>query len=235
MTTDLPPAGWYPDPSGRPSPRYWDGHQWRRDTRPPIPRAHTPAPPSAGEPRPPDRPAMNGGPQGPTAPAWSDQSAAPTVVTGGRTASADLAPVKRVLAQLPATSWLLFGGFVLVVIGMFFPWVTVSAAELGLSVSASPPGSTVVLVCVIVAVAAWLTWPTISTSPVSNSRRIALTVAVGLLIALIVANWFLAVHDESDARDSGVSVSPAFGTFVYLVGCIAMAVGIFRVWKRNSV
>jgi hypothetical protein len=29
----LPPAGWYPDPSGRPGERWWDGRGWSEHTR----------------------------------------------------------------------------------------------------------------------------------------------------------------------------------------------------------
>jgi hypothetical protein len=32
-----PPAGWYPDPSGRPGQRYWDGHKWTEHFAPPTP------------------------------------------------------------------------------------------------------------------------------------------------------------------------------------------------------
>lgn len=28
MTTQQPPAGWYPDPHGNPGQRYWDGQHW---------------------------------------------------------------------------------------------------------------------------------------------------------------------------------------------------------------
>ena len=31
----LPPAGWYPDPSGAQAQRYWDGRQWTASMRPP--------------------------------------------------------------------------------------------------------------------------------------------------------------------------------------------------------
>jgi Protein of unknown function (DUF2510) len=30
---DLPPAGWFPDPSGRPGQRWWDGRGWTELTR----------------------------------------------------------------------------------------------------------------------------------------------------------------------------------------------------------
>jgi hypothetical protein len=29
----LPPSGWYPDPTGRASSRYWDGHVWTGQIR----------------------------------------------------------------------------------------------------------------------------------------------------------------------------------------------------------
>lgn len=39
MTTQPPAPDWYPDPSGKPGPMYWDGHQWHKDgpTTPPQP------------------------------------------------------------------------------------------------------------------------------------------------------------------------------------------------------
>ena len=35
MTQPAPPAGWYPDPSGTPGPRYWDGARWTQVPPPP--------------------------------------------------------------------------------------------------------------------------------------------------------------------------------------------------------
>jgi TM2 domain-containing membrane protein YozV len=35
MTSPQPAAGWYPDPSGGPGQKYWDGHEW--NTPPPTP------------------------------------------------------------------------------------------------------------------------------------------------------------------------------------------------------
>ena len=28
MTAPIPPPDWYPDPSGAPTQRYWDGYKW---------------------------------------------------------------------------------------------------------------------------------------------------------------------------------------------------------------
>ncbi|OSC32288.1 hypothetical protein B8W69_00375 [Mycobacterium vulneris] len=38
-STPQPPAGSYPDPSGKPGQKYWDGQRWRTDTPPPPPRS----------------------------------------------------------------------------------------------------------------------------------------------------------------------------------------------------
>ena len=40
------PAGWYPDPEGRPQSRYWDGDAWTDQVGPALPQAAAPpAPP----------------------------------------------------------------------------------------------------------------------------------------------------------------------------------------------
>jgi hypothetical protein len=31
MTTEIPQAGWYPDPTGAPGRMYWDGQEWHQD------------------------------------------------------------------------------------------------------------------------------------------------------------------------------------------------------------
>jgi len=47
MSTHNVPPGWYPDPNGAPSERYWDGNNWGSESRPlsylqnkPAPVAH---------------------------------------------------------------------------------------------------------------------------------------------------------------------------------------------------
>lgn len=40
--TGTPPPGWYPDPSGAPAQRYWDGTTW--SAGPPVPTGVAPAP-----------------------------------------------------------------------------------------------------------------------------------------------------------------------------------------------
>lgn len=41
-----PPSGWYPDPDGLPSDRYWDGSSWTESTRPQTVRPQAPTPQS---------------------------------------------------------------------------------------------------------------------------------------------------------------------------------------------
>jgi Protein of unknown function (DUF2510) len=44
MTTQLPPAGWYADPSGKPGQMYWDGQRWHTDIPTTTPPAAAPTP-----------------------------------------------------------------------------------------------------------------------------------------------------------------------------------------------
>ena len=59
MTTQLPSAGWYPDPTGKPGQTYWDGQQWRTDSTSTAPPAGQPAvPPTLTTPQPRRRTAL---------------------------------------------------------------------------------------------------------------------------------------------------------------------------------
>ncbi len=40
------PAGWYPDPEGKPQSRYWDGDSWTEQVGPILPQAQAPAAPA---------------------------------------------------------------------------------------------------------------------------------------------------------------------------------------------
>jgi hypothetical protein len=48
MTTELPPAGWYPDPTGKPGQKYWDGQAWTNI--PATPQADIPGTPTPAQP-----------------------------------------------------------------------------------------------------------------------------------------------------------------------------------------
>lgn len=55
------PAGWYPDPEGRPADRYWDGSAWTADTRPQAPPAPTSTAATSTSPAAPARPRSRAG------------------------------------------------------------------------------------------------------------------------------------------------------------------------------
>jgi len=50
VTQPPPPAGWYPDPSGTPGTRWWDGQGWTEHVQPAAPPAPPPSVPQAGGP-----------------------------------------------------------------------------------------------------------------------------------------------------------------------------------------
>jgi Zn-dependent protease with chaperone function len=65
MVTGQPPAGWYPDPNGRPFERFWDGRTWTTSTRPVPVRSPAPVPVRPVPPRLPSNHLVEDG-QGPT-------------------------------------------------------------------------------------------------------------------------------------------------------------------------
>lgn len=94
-----PPAGWYPDPSGRAPFRYWDGAQWTEHTNqgtPPSPSVgQAPAAPMAQ--MAPGAPAQAGygGPYGGGAPVGMTAAAARPATTGPLTAQSLIEDLKR--------------------------------------------------------------------------------------------------------------------------------------------
>lgn len=53
MTQPPPPPGWYPDPSGTPGSRWWDGQGWSEHVQPAAPPTPPSAPSPANQPSPP--------------------------------------------------------------------------------------------------------------------------------------------------------------------------------------
>ena len=63
MSSNLPPAGWYPDPSGAQGTRWWDGQRWTDHTQQATP---TPAPVATAPGQPPT--------YGAAAPTWAQNA-----------------------------------------------------------------------------------------------------------------------------------------------------------------
>lgn len=96
MATGQPPAGWYPDPSGQPFERFWDGRTWTTGTRP------RPASRSASVPLPLPRPAHSydrGTAYGQHLATPARSRAAPAVISDGVTP--DIQPPSGSIVQGP--------------------------------------------------------------------------------------------------------------------------------------
>jgi hypothetical protein len=116
-----PPAGWYPDPSGRAPFRYWDGAQWTEHTNqgtPPSPSVgQAPAAPMAQ--MAPGAPAQAGygGPYGGGAPAGMTAAPARPATTGPLTAQSLIEDLKR----LEGFAVMVAAGLLFIIFS-FFPW-----------------------------------------------------------------------------------------------------------------
>ena len=146
--------------------------------------------------------------------------------------------VKDTLARLSVTAWLLFGGFVIAAIGIFFPWQTISynaagLGELGSNNSALAGGARFA-VLLLIAAAVWLAWPTRSGSKMSVKRLTGLTVVVCLLVGVFVLGFYGVSDNNRMNAGSGEDFSAGFGLLVYTAAVIAVVVGIVRVWMHRS-
>lgn len=145
-------------------------------------------------------------------------------------ASNGFASAKSFASRLSITGWLLFGGFVLAVIGTFFPYAVVSAALLG-SIEISANGSAKFVVFLLVGVAAALAWPVVSGSAVAVWRLIGLSV-VAAVLGFLMIKWF----SDASSNQGGdeVNVSPGFGLLLYGAAVVAIVVGVVRLWIDRS-
>lgn len=162
-----------------------------------------------------------------------------------------LAAAKNIAATLSITTWLLYGGFLAAAIGMFFPWVTVSAdvPMMGhLYEDVSPfKDYKMFAVLAVIAAAAWLAWPTLSASrTLPANRLIALTAVVGLLAIGFVIGVLDYVNGvaEIDKQFAGenadiaelrniIDVSIGFGFILYTAGLAAIIFGVVRLWRQR--
>ncbi len=268
MTTANQP-GWYDDPENANAQRYWDGQGWTPHCqRKPAAAARQPVPPPASPPAPaapmgagsapmpPPPPPPNfpppskypaaAAPQGsdvppsPPPPAWPPPG--PQIQSAGaQTASEGLAAAKGFAARLSVTAWLLFGGFAIAAIAVFFKWVTVNGPGAQIDVSPFRDFWTF-LVLLVIAGAAWLAWPTATGSQMPVNRLIGLTAAVGLIVVGVVVGVVTYVNWVSKRNDAGaggedvsfVHVSIGSGWVLYTAATVAIVVGLVRLWRQRS-
>jgi hypothetical protein len=158
-----------------------------------------------------------------------------------------LAPANGIATRLSATTGLLFGGFIIAAIAMFFPWVTVSVdSPLGGSLykaDASPfTGGWIFAIQLVIAAAVWLAWPTLSGSQISVKRLGGLTAVVGLQIVCLfigLADYANGVTEKKATARAGeeltnLHVSVGFGLLWYTAAVVAIVVGVVRVWIHRS-
>lgn len=205
---------------------------------PPVPNAPSSPPPPPGMPPPPPPPGSSPAgagqgdavPVGPPPQAWPPPSPQPQGA-GGQMAAEGLTAMKGLASKLSVTAWLIYGGLALALIATFLPFATESITVLGTTVAdeVSTNGLTRFVVLLLVAVAAWSAWPTLSGSPIVVGRLIGLSVVVVLLIGLI-ALWFT---NTSKAEGGDISLTPGFGAMLYGAAVIAVAVGVVRLWTRQ--
>jgi hypothetical protein len=148
------------------------------------------------------------------------------------------ATVKDAVAKLSVTAWLLFGGFVIAAVGIFFPWQTVSYNAAGLgdlgSNNSALAGGARFAVLLIIAVAVWLAWPARSGSKMSVKRLTGLAMVVFLLVGVFVLGFYGVSDNNRVNAGSGEDFSAGFGLLVYTAAVIAVVVGTVRVWMQRS-
>jgi len=150
----------------------------------------------------------------------------------------NLAKLKDTVAKLSVTAWLLFGGFVIAAIGIFFPWQTVSFNAAGLgelgSDNSALAGGARFAVLLVIAAAAWLAWPARSGSKMSVKRLTGLTMVVCLLVGVFVLGFYGVSDNNRMNAGSGEHFSAGFGLLVYTAAVVAVVVGTVRVWMHRS-
>lgn len=127
-----PPAGWYPDPSGRAPFRYWDGAQWTEHTN-----QGTPPSPSVAQAAPAAYPGNPAPPQGFTqGTGYAGYTAAPSgpVAGGPLTAQSFFDDLKRFEGYAVVVA-----GALLFIVFSFLPWVSTELS--GFDVNTGLPAS----------------------------------------------------------------------------------------------
>lgn len=233
MTTPRQP-GWYDDPHGSNSQRYWDGQGWTQHRRLKPTARPTPPPPRQPSPPPPRQPPP---PRNPPLPPGARPPPGPQIQRGGAEIASDgPATVKGFAAKPSIAGLLVFGGLVIAVVAIFLPFATVSIHLFGMTFRAhevSATGTGRLVVFLLAAVTVLLAWPSLSGSALADGRLIGLSVAVVLLVVVVVVSY-LDVSENNGKAEGIVKVSPAFGLLLYAAGVVVVAVGVVWLWMDRS-
>jgi len=119
--SERPPAGWFPDPSGRSEQRYWDGDRWTNRVRNPSATDASPAgsPPTGPSPTGPSPtgPSPAGEPSG-TAPSGRPSGDAASVAPTGTSTRQTRAGIQRSRRHRPRWLWVLGAVALVAVLGV---------------------------------------------------------------------------------------------------------------------
>ncbi|WP_293023000.1 DUF2510 domain-containing protein [Mycolicibacterium sp.] len=235
--------GWYDDPHDRNALRYWDGRQWtpQQQRRPAVPPP--PPLPGYGTPIPPVPPGYGQPPQPPGHTGFGGQMAS----AGAQPASQGGAAAKNFAAILSVPGWLIYGGCLAAFIGVFLPWVTVSAnviIQVSVNVSPSQRPALMIFLLAVIAVTAGLAWTVLSAAPaVPTGRLTGLAASAGALVlgVLLGIYWYFSGASEISDQLGGsgadlsslVSVSLNFGFILYTVGVAVVIAGVAMLWRKR--
>lgn len=241
--------GWYDDPHDHNALRYWDGRQWTPQQQrkaavpppppPPPPQNYGAPPPGYGTPTPAVAPGYGQPPQSPGQAGHAGQLAS----AGSQMAS----PGRNFAAQLSVPGWLIYGGCLAAFIGVFMPWVTVSAnviVQVSVNVSPSQQPAVMIFLLAVIAVTAGLAWAVLSAAPaVPAGRLTGLAASAGALIlgVLLGIYWYFSGASEISNQLGGsgtdlsslVSVSLNFGFILYTAGVAVVIAGVAMLWRKR--
>jgi hypothetical protein len=224
MTSNAPQGpGWWQASDGN----LYPPEQHPSDTAPPAPAPGGPPQSWAPPPLPP--------PAAPQYPAPAGYSA-----PGGQTFGNAQAAFTAGLGTVPLAAWLLVGGFVVAVISLFFPLMTISGNGVSVGVSAWKASAGVTgFFILLLAAGAVLSVRTFTQPQSQRGTLIGLTVVIGLLAIHLIYNWLtydsqIAAAKRGDPDLAGLSASPAFGLFLYTAAIGFLVVRVVLLWTGRS-
>ena len=166
---------------------------------------------------------------------------------GSQMAPQGMAVAKNFAANLSIPGWLIYGGCIAAFIGVFMPWVTVSAnviIQVSADVSPSQQPALMIFLLGVIVVTAALAWTVISAVPaVPTTRLTALAASAGALILGVLLGIYWYFSGASEIKDqlggssvdlsSMVSVSLNFGFILYTVGVAVIIAGVVILWRQR--
>jgi len=163
-------------------------------------------------------------------------------------ASQGRAAAKNFAANLSVPGWLIYGGCLAAFIGVFMPWVTVSAnviIQVSANVSPSQRPALMIFLLAAIAVTAGLAWTVLSAAPAIPAGRLTgLAASAGVLVlgVLLGIYWYFSGAAEISDQLGGssadlsslVSVSLNFGFILYTAGVAVVIAGVVMLWRTRT-